>query len=73
MLIDESLASGQKNGYILSIGGCDARPASMYRATAIPANRESGMRAFCTDESEVVRYAADGKATSCMSNGIPLQ
>jgi hypothetical protein len=73
LLIDESLASGQKNSYILSIGGCDARPASRYHATAVPANRESGMRAFCTDESGVVRYAADGKATSCMSNGIPLQ
>lgn len=73
MLIDESLASGQKNGYLLSIGGCDARPASVYHATAIPANRESGMRAFCTDESGVVRYASDGKATTCISNGIPLQ
>jgi hypothetical protein len=72
MLIDEALASGEKSGYIFSASGC-TRPASKYQMTAIPADPESGMRAFCSDESGVVRYATDGKAATCQSAGIPLQ
>ncbi len=73
MLIDDVLASGQKNGYIFSISGCDARPASKYQATAVPVGPESGMRAFCSNESAVLRYAADGKAATCLSAGVPLE
>jgi type IV pilus assembly protein PilA len=73
MLIDDTLARGKKSGYVFSISGCDARPASKYQATAVPADPESGMRAFCSDESAVLRYAADGKATTCLNEGMPLQ
>ena len=73
MLIDDSLANGEKSGYVFSLSGCDVRPASKYRATAVPANPESSMRAFCSDESAIIRYAADGKAATCMSDGVPLQ
>jgi hypothetical protein len=73
MLIDEVLASGKKGGYIFSINGCDSRPASKYQTTAVPSDLESGSRAFCSDETATVRYAADGKAASCLSAGVPLQ
>jgi hypothetical protein len=72
MLIDDVLASGKKSGYAFAISGCDGRPASKYQATAIPTDPESSARAFCSDESVVIRYAADGKAASCLSEGIPL-
>ena len=72
MLIDDPLATGQKGGYVFSIGGCDARPASRYQATAVPQNPESGMRAFCSDQSALIRYAADGKPATCLSAGVPL-
>ncbi len=73
MLIDDVLASGQKSGYVFSISGCDASPASKYEATAVPSDPDSGMRAFCSDESAVIRFADDGKASTCLSAGVPLQ
>ena len=73
MLIDDVLASGNKNGYVFAISGCDVQPASKYQVTAIPANAESGTRAFCSDETAIVRYAADGTAATCLSDGMPLQ
>jgi type IV pilus assembly protein PilA len=73
MMIDDSLASGNRNGYIFSITGCDIPPASRYRATAVPADPSSGMLAFCSDESGVIRYSADGHAATCLSEGVPTE
>jgi len=73
MFIDDVLASGKKSGYVYSISGCDIPPVSRFHITAVPADPESGMRAFCSDESGKVRYAADGKAATCLSAGLPLQ
>jgi hypothetical protein len=73
MLIDPRLASGRKNGYIFALSGCDGTPASRYSITAVPADSSSGTRAFCSDESAVIRFSADGKANSCLTAGKPLQ
>ena len=73
LLIDDTLASGKKGGYVFSIRGCGVRPASKYQATAVPSDPESGMKAFCSDESAILRYAADSKAATCLSEGVPLQ
>lgn len=72
-LIDDVLASGKQSGYTVTISGCDARPASKYWATAVPDDPDSGMRAFCSDESGVVRYATDGKAATCLSEGVVIK
>jgi hypothetical protein len=73
MLIDPRLASGKKNGYVFALSGCDGTPASRYSITAVPADPSSGTRAFCSDESAVIRVSADGKANSCLNLGKPLQ
>jgi len=73
MLIDPRLASGRKNGYIFALSGCDGTPASRYNISAVPADSSSGTRAFCSDESGVIRFYADGKASSCLTAGKPLQ
>jgi len=73
MLIDDTLASGEKGGYKFSISGCDAHPAARYQVTAVPSDSDSGLRAFCSDESAVVKYDADGKAATCLTAGVPLQ
>lgn len=73
MLIDPRMASGKKNGYIFALSGCDGTPASRYSVTAAPADPSSGIRAFCSDESAVIRFSPDGKANSCVSLGKPLQ
>jgi type IV pilus assembly protein PilA len=73
MLIDSDLVSGKKNGYVFTLSGCGTNPASNYRLTAVPAAPESGSRAFCADESGIIRYSSDGKGATCLSAGKPLQ
>jgi hypothetical protein len=73
MLIDPRLAQGRKNGYVFRLTGCDGTPASKYNISAVPADSGSGTRAFCGDESAVIRFSEDGKAESCLSAGKPLQ
>jgi type IV pilus assembly protein PilA len=73
MLIDPRLSSGRKNGYVFKLSGCDGSPATRYSVTAVPADPASGTRAFCSDESAVIRVSPDGKAESCLSVGKPLQ
>ena len=73
MLIDPRLASGKKNGYVFSLSGCNGTPATRFNITAEPANPGAGTRAFCSDESAVIRFSADGKASSCLNAGTRLQ
>jgi hypothetical protein len=73
MLIDPRLASGRKNGYVFAVNGCGGTPASRYGVTATPVDPGSGTRAFCSNESGVIRFSADGYATSCLAAGKPLQ
>ena len=73
MLIDPRLAGGRKNGYIFALSGCNGIPASKYSITAVPVDPSSGTRAFCSDESAVIRFSIGGRASSCLSMGKPLQ
>jgi len=73
MLIDPRLASGKKNGYVFALSGCDGTPASRYSITAVPADPTAGTRAFCSDESAVIRFSLDANGNSCHSMGKPLQ
>jgi type IV pilus assembly protein PilA len=73
MLIDPRLSGGKKNGYVFAISGCDGSPASRYSISAVAADPSSGTRAFCSDESSLIRFSLDGKADSCLSAGRPLQ
>jgi hypothetical protein len=73
MLIDPRLAGGKKNGYVFALSGCDGTPGSRYSVSAVPADPSSGTRAFCSDESAVIRFSMDGKAESCLTVGKPLQ
>lgn len=67
---DPELAAGKKNGYVFAISGCDPLH---YKVVAEPAVGDSGERAFCSDESGALRAAGDGKATTCLSRGQPLE
>jgi len=73
MLIDPRLAAGRKNGYVFTLSGCDGNPASRYSISATPADPSSGTSAFCSDESAVIRFSADGKPGSCLSAGTPVR
>jgi hypothetical protein len=54
-------------GYQLDIQGCEARH---YSAVAVPPLSDGSQgRAFCTNESGVVRVAPDGNPATCISRG----
>jgi hypothetical protein len=72
MLIESRLASGKKRGYIFTLNGCGSAPNAHFQLTAVPADNTAG-RAFCTDESAVIKASADGQAASCLARGTAIQ
>jgi len=77
-LIDKVLGSGQKSGYRFEIRGCAADKAggrnTMYRVVASPVSgNESGRRAFCADQSAVIKVDASGSAQKCLEQGAVLE
>jgi type IV pilus assembly protein PilA len=76
-LIDAKLASGQKAGYAFELTGCTASADSVanvkYRVVAYPMVRnQTGRRAFCADESGVVKADENGLPQDCVENGSTL-
>jgi hypothetical protein len=65
---------GNDNGYTFRIVGCQApdpkKPNSVYDITARPLH--SGLPAFCSDPSGVVRSDDTGSVERCLANGVPL-
>jgi hypothetical protein len=73
MLISSGLASGKHQGYSFTLSGCTGTPATNFQLTAIPIGESYGRRAFCADQSGVVRASADGNAASCLASGTPVR
>ncbi len=70
-----SLANGAvDNGYVFGIVGCQTsapqKPNSMYHVTARPLH--SGLPAFCSDASRVVKYDESGSVEKCLATGVPV-
>lgn len=72
MLIESRLASGKKGGYIFSLSGCAGSPSSRFQLSAVPAGGATA-RAFCANQTGVIRYSPDGKAATCLVSGPPIQ
>ncbi len=74
-LIDASLASGQKSGYLLTPGTCTTGSNGQitdYQWTADPAAPgTSGTRHFCTDTTYVVRVDPN-TSSNCLTIGSPV-
>jgi hypothetical protein len=74
MLINSGLASGKRFGFVFTLSGCSAAPASSFQLTAAPNGNSLGRKAFCTDQSGVIRSAEDGSPASCLAaSGAPIQ
>jgi type IV pilus assembly protein PilA len=75
-LVDSKLVSGQKNGYAFELSGCTADDKGAmvhYQVAAYPVTRnQTGIRAFCSDESAVIRVDPNGSAQECLANGSSL-
>jgi type IV pilus assembly protein PilA len=77
-LIDTALASGQKTGYAFEITACtpgaDGTAKQMYQVVAHPVTvNATGVRAFCSDESNIIRIDRGGSMANCAERGQPLQ
>lgn len=76
-LIEAGLASGQKNGYRFELRNCQAElsggPNTKFQVVAYPISQnKTGMKAFCSDESAVVKKDVTGSAENCLENGDAL-
>ena len=77
-LIDGVLASGVKSGYNFALTSCTAAGSTTinvtYSSTGVPtAPGQTGQRAFCSDQSGVIKYDAGGSGSSCLSGTTALQ
>ena len=65
-LLDNTLASGKKSGYVFDYRGIDTRHSGTfddYEVVACPERRNStGVKCFFSDSSGVVRYSSSGNA-----------
>jgi hypothetical protein len=71
LLVSESYA-----GYRFSLTGCEVDPNGVvirYKATAMPRlPGETGVRAFCEDQTGEFWYATNGSAENCLGERRPL-
>jgi type IV pilus assembly protein PilA len=77
-LIDTRLSGGERHGYILELQNCTPKDASgpnvRYQVIARPGRaNQTGVRAFCSDESAVIRADSGGSSEACVATGVPLQ
>lgn len=73
-MLDRSITSGKEhNGYIFMLD-CKVRtkPRREYRSSAVPAKKGTG-RAFCSDQSGIIKYSIDGEAKTCFESGAALK
>src|SRR5579863_114877 len=73
MLINSGLASGKRFGYVFTLSECTGTHASVFHLTAAPNGNAFGRKAFCSDQSGIIRSSEDGNAASCIAGGSPLQ
>jgi type IV pilus assembly protein PilA len=75
--IDSTLKSGKKSGYAFELKDCAAGTEGTgnvtYRIVAYPVTpNQTGVRAFCSDESAVIRVDPSGSAQGCTESSSPL-
>jgi hypothetical protein len=73
MLINSGLASGKKYGFVFTLSGCGGTPATSFQLTAAPNGNSFGRKAFCADQSGVIRSTSDGNPATCLASGAPVQ
>lgn len=73
MLIDSGLASGKRYGFVFTLSGCNGTPATSFRLTAAPNANTFGRKAFCADQSAVIRSSENGNPETCLRSGAPVQ
>ena len=70
MLINSGLASGKRYGFVFTLSECGAAPATRFHLTAAPNGNSYGRKAFCADQSGVIRSSNDGNPSTCLASGV---
>jgi hypothetical protein len=74
--IDGDLNRGKENGYSFSLQGCAAAKASgpvvKYQIVAYPAAKQNGRRAYCSTESDTIKFDGNGSSEDCLKRGKDL-
>jgi len=81
--LGNDLARGKSNGYIFELRNCTATetngPITKYQLVAYPAagakafaGGKTSNPAYCSDQSDVIRFAKNGSAQDCLKNGADL-
>lgn len=73
MLINSGLASGKRYGFVFALSGCIGTPAHSFHLSAAPNANTLGRKAFCTDQSGLIRTAEDGNPRTCSAAGVAAQ
>jgi hypothetical protein len=73
MLIRSGLASGKRYGYIFTLSECNGTPATAYHLTAMPNENSFGGKAYCADQSGVIRSSEDGNPATCLASRTSIQ
>jgi hypothetical protein len=73
MLINSGLASGKRFGFVFVLSECAGTPATSFHLTAAPNGNSYGRKAFCADQSGLIRSADDGNPATCLTSGAPVQ
>jgi competence protein ComGC len=73
-IIGGELANGSKVGYVFELVGCKPEnpdgPNAQFQVIAYPVTKNtSGIKAFCSDQTDVVRYTTDGSGENCLDHG----
>jgi len=75
-LLEDRVIVGEVHGYRLELRNCVNSEADghKYQVVAYPVIRnQTGTRAFCSDETAVVRVDTSGSADDCLTSGSPLE
>jgi type IV pilus assembly protein PilA len=73
-LIDHVLVLGQKHGYRFVVENCvNTETDHKYQVVAYPLVRhQTGVRTFCSDETNIIKAGEGESAADCLANGSPL-
>jgi type IV pilus assembly protein PilA len=66
-LIDNTIKDDKKRMYHFEVACLDGKPPKGYKTSATPLVK--GARAFCSDQTAVIKFATDGKAKTCLEKG----
>jgi hypothetical protein len=72
MLINSSLAGGRRYGFVFKLSECSGAPATAFHLVAVPNENVYGRKAFCADQSGIIRSTDDGNPATCFASGTPI-